>query len=51
MDPIIKDQMANLSCFLVCTFDNFLSPVLVAAHTMNNLDFDDELENEGYESD
>ena len=23
-DPIIKDQMANLGCLLVCTFDNFL---------------------------
>ena len=37
-DPIIKDQIANLSCLLVCTFGNFLTPVLVAAHTVNNLD-------------
>ena len=50
-DPIIKDQMANLGCLLVCTFGNFLAPVLVAAHTVNNLDLGDELENEGYESD
>ena len=34
--------MANLGCLLVCTFGNFLAPVLVAAHTVNNLDLDDE---------
>ena len=52
-DPIIKDQMTNLGCLLVCTFGNFLAPVLVAAHTVNNLDLDNEqgYENEGYESD
>ena len=50
-DPIIKDQMANLGCLLVCTFGNFLAPVLVAAHTVNNLDLSDEPEDEGYESD
>ena len=50
-DPIIKDQMANLGCLLVCTFGNFLAPILVAAHMVNNLDFGDELENEGYEID
>ena len=52
-DPIIKDQMANLGCLLVCSFGNFLVSVLVAAHTVNNLDLGDEqdLENEGYESD
>ena len=50
-DPIIKDQMANLGCLLVCTFGNFLAPVLVAVHTVNNLDLDDELENQGYKSD
>ena len=45
--------MANLGCLLVCTFGNFLAPVLVAAHTVNNLDLDDEqgLKNECYESD
>ena len=51
LNPIIKDQMANLGCLLVCTFGNFLAPVLVAAHTVNNLDLGDELKNEGYESD
>ena len=50
-DPIIKDQMANLDCLLVCTFGYFLAPVLVAAHRVNNLDLGDESENEGYESD
>ena len=52
-DPIIKDQMASLGCHLVCTFGNFLAPVLVAAHTVNNLGLINEqgYENEGYESD
>ena len=52
-DPIIKDQMASLGCLLVCTFDNLLAPVLVAVHTVNNLDLGNEqgYENEGYESD
>ena len=52
-DPIIKDQMADLGCLLVCTFGNFLAPVLVAVHTMNNLDLGHEpcYEKEGYESD
>ena len=52
-DPIIKDQMADLGCLLVCTFGNFLAPVLVAVHTVNNLDLGHEpcYENEGYESD
>ena len=50
-DPIIKDQMANLGCLLVFTFGNLLAPVLVAAHTLNNLELGDELEDEGFESD
>ena len=50
-DPIIKDHMANLGCLLVCTFGNFLALLLVAEHTVNNLDLDHELENEGYEID
>ena len=50
-DPIIEDQMANLNCLLVYTFGNFLAPVLVAAHTVKNLGFDNKLENESYESD
>ena len=52
-DPIIKEQMTNLGCLFVCTFGNFLAPVLVAAHTLNNLDLANGQgpENEGYESD
>ena len=49
-NSIIKDQIANLGCFLVCAFGNFLASVLVAAYTVNNLDLGDELENEDYES-
>ena len=45
--------MANLDCLLVCTFGNFHAPALVAEHTVNNLDLENEqdLENKGYESD
>ena len=52
-DPIIKDQMVNVGCLLLCTFGNFLAPVLVAAHAVNNLDLGDGqgLENEDFESD
>ena len=57
-DLIIKDQMANLGCLLVCTFGNFLAPILIAAHTVSNVDFSNEPErpatqheqNEYYES-
>ena len=49
-DPIIKDQIANLGCLLVFTFGNFLVPVLVAVHKVNNLDLGNEFENEDYES-
>ena len=35
-DLIIRDQMANLGILLVCTFGNFLVPVLVAVHAANN---------------
>ena len=48
-DPIIKNQMASLGCLLVCTFGNFLALVLVASHTLNNLDLGSEPEDEGYE--
>ena len=41
-DPIIKDQMANLGCLFVCTFGNYLAPVLIAADTAKNLDLIDE---------
>ena len=49
-DLIIKNQMANLGCLFVCTFGNYLAPILIAAHTANNVEFGDEPENEGYES-
>ena len=49
-DPIIKDQMTNLSCLFVCTFGDYLAPVLIAAHTANSIDFGGEPEDEGYES-
>ena len=42
-DPIIKDQMANLGCLFVCTFGNYLAPILIVAHTANNTDFDGKL--------
>ena len=38
---MIEDQMANLGCLSVCIFGNFLASVLIAAHTANNVDFDD----------
>ena len=50
-DPIIKDQMANVGCLFVCTFGNYLAPILIAAHTAKSLDLVDEPENEGYEND
>ena len=51
-DRMIKDQIASLDCLLVCTFGNFLVPVLVAAHAVNKLDLGNEQghENEDYES-
>ena len=49
-DPIIKDQMADLGCLFVCTFGNYLAPILIAAHIANDLDFGDEPEDEGHES-
>ena len=49
-DPLIKDQMVNLGCLLVYTLGDYLVPVLIAVHTVNNLDFSDEPKNEGYES-
>ena len=50
-DSIIKDQMANLGCVLLCVFCNFLAHVSVAEHTTYNLDLGEEqsFENEGYE--
>ena len=42
--------MANLGCLFVCTFVDYLVPVLVAVHTVNNLDLSEEPENDGHES-
>ena len=50
-DPNIKDQMANLGCLSVCFLGDYLAPALVAAHTVNNLNFGNKPEDEGYESD
>ena len=41
-DPIIRDRMAKLGCLLLCTFDNFLAPVLAAIHLVINLDLGNE---------
>ena len=49
-DPIIKDQMANLSCLFVFMFGDHLATVLIVVHTANNIDFGGEPENEFYES-
>ena len=45
--------MTNLVCLLVCTLRTFLAPVLVTAHTVNNLVLGHEQSfvNEGYEND
>ena len=45
--------MANLGCFLVRTFGNFLVSVLVAVITVNNLglSYEERFENGGCESD
>ena len=49
-NPIINNQMANLGCLFLCTFCDYLEPVLTAAHTAYNEDFGGEPEDEGYES-
>ena len=51
-DPLIKDQMTYLGCFLVYTLGDYLVPVLVGFHAMNNLGSGDgqDYENEGHES-
>ena len=41
-DSIIGNQISNQGCLVVCTFDNFLVPLLVAAHTVNNFDIGDD---------
>ena len=37
-DPLIKDQMVNVGCLLVYTLGDYLAPVLVVVHALNNLD-------------
>ena len=49
-DPLIKDQMVNLGRFLVYTLSDYLAPVLVGLHTLNNLDRGAKPENKDYES-
>ena len=46
----MKDEMTGLGCLFVCTFGNYLAPLLIAAHTANNQYFGDEPENGCYES-
>ena len=52
-DPIVKEEMGNLGCLLVGTFDNFLALVLVTAHTVKNKDVshDQGFDVKGYEGD
>ena len=49
-DPIIKDQMVNSGSLLVYIFGDYLVPVLVVLHTVNNLDlgYEQGPENENY---
>ena len=49
-DLLIKDWMVDLGCFLVHTLGDYLAPVLIAAHTLKNLDRRAEPENMDYES-
>ena len=42
--------MVDLGCFLVHTLGDYLAPVLIAAHTLKNLDRRAEPENMDYES-
>ena len=43
--------MVNLVCLFVCTFGNYLAPILIAAHTTNKVYFGEKLEEGGdYES-
>ena len=43
--------MVNLGCLFVCTFGNYLAPILIAAHTANKVYFGGKLEEGGdYES-
>ena len=51
-DPLIKDQMTYLGCFLVYTLGDYLASVLVGFHTIKKLGSGDghDNENEGHES-
>ena len=42
--------MAGLGGLFVCSFGDWLIPILIASHRANNLDRGDEAEDEGYES-
>ena len=42
--------MVSLGCLLVYTFGDYLGPILVAVHTVENLDCGDKPEDEDYES-
>ena len=39
-DPIIKDSMADIGALMVVTFGKWLSPLLIACHTMNHTQWD-----------
>ena len=49
----LRIKMADLDRLFMCAFGNYLTLVLITAHTVNNVDFSDEQshENEVYESD
>ena len=49
-NSVIKDQMASLGCLLVYTLGDYLAPILVAVHTVENLDRGDKPEDKDYES-
>ena len=46
---VTKDQMVGLGCLFVCTFGDYLIPILIAVHTAQNLNFGDGPEDEGNE--
>ena len=52
-DSIIRNQMTNLNCLLLCNVGNFVAPALVVVHTVKNLNLwdDKKFEDEGYERD
>ena len=42
--------MTDLGRLFVCTFGNYLTPILITSQTANNVDFGNKRENEDYES-